>query len=275
MRMRSYLITFIIISYCSIVYGQRQNILSRSEIGVIAGGMYYIGDLNPYQHFELTQPAGGLFYKFNINGRLAFRIVGAYGSVKADDQLSKDPTLKNRNLNFNSTIKEIGLGMEFNYFPFQIGNKNYRGTGYMFAEIAYLQTDPSTNYDGQIYQLRTLGTEGQNTSLNSEKYYSQNQLTLPIGIGFKYPLGRNFCIGTEYGIRYLFTDYLDDVGSDRYVDAGKLAVESSKLAAKLSNRSLDQNLYGLRGNSSTRDWYFFFGLTLSMNLGNPDECFKH
>ena len=179
LRMRFYIITFLIISFCSIVYGQRQNILSRSEIGVIAGGMYYIGDLNPYQHFELTQPAGGLFYKFNINGRLAFRIVGAYGAVKADDQLSKDPTLKNRNLNFSSTIKEIGLGMEFNYFPFQIGNKNYRGTGYMFAEIAYLQTDPSTNYEGQTYLLRTLGSEGQNTSLNSYVHHtasSQNEI---------------------------------------------------------------------------------------------------
>lgn len=268
-------IAILFLLFTTLSFGQRQNILSRSEIGIIAGGMYYIGDLNTFQHFQLTQPAGGLFYKFNINGRLAFRVVGAYGSVQANDNLAKDVTQKNRNLNFTTTIKEIGLGMEFNYFPFQIGNKHYRGTGYMFAEIAYFQMDPSTIYDGQTYLLRTLGTEGQNTSLNSQNYYSQNQLTLPIGIGFKYPLGRNFCIGTEYGIRYLFTDYLDDVGNDRYVDAGKLAVESSKLAAKLSNRSLDQNPYGLRGNSSTRDWYFFFGLTLSMNLGNPDECFRH
>ena len=270
-----YVFAIVFLLVTTLTFSQRQNTLSRSEIGIIAGGMYYIGDLNPFQHFQLTQPAGGLFYKFNINGRLAFRVVGAYGSVQANDGLSKDATLKNRNLNFTSTIKEIGLGMEFNYFPFHIGNKNYRGTGYMFAEIAYFQMDPSTTYEGQTYQLRTLGTEGQNTTLNSQKYYSQNQLALPIGIGFKYPFARNFCIGAEYGVRYLFTDYLDDVGSDRYVDAGKLAVESSQLAAKLSNRSLDQNTYGLRGSSSTRDWYFFFGLTLSMNLGNPDECFKH
>jgi hypothetical protein len=268
-------IAILFLLFTTLSFSQRQNVLSRSELGIIAGGMYYIGDLNSFQHFQLTQPAGGIFYKFNINGRLAFRIEGAYGSVKADDQLSKDATLKNRNLNFTTTIKEIGLGMEFNYFPFQIGNKHYRGTGYIFAEIAYFQMDPSTTYEGQTYQLRTLGTEGQNTSLNSQKYYSQNQLALPIGIGFKYPIAKRLCIGTEYGIRYLFTDYLDDVASDRYVDAGKLAVESSKLAAKLSNRSLDQNPYGMRGSSSTRDWYFFFGLTLSMNLGNPDECFRH
>lgn len=268
-----YIFLFLIIT--SVTLGQRQNTLSRSEVGIIGGGMYYIGDLNPYQHFQLTQPAGGLFYKFNINGRLAVRVTGAYGSVQADDKLSTDATLKNRNLNFISTIKEIGLGMEFNYFPFQIGNKNYRGTGYMFAEIAYFQMDPTTTFEGQTYQLRTLGTEGQNTSLNSEKYYTQNQLAIPIGIGFKYPFARRFCIGAEYGIRYIFTDYLDDIGSDRYVDPAKLGVESSQLAAKLSNRSLDQNPYGMRGSSSTRDWYFLFGLTLSMNLGNPDECFKH
>jgi hypothetical protein len=270
-----YLISFLLLIISSIVHGQRQNILSRSEIGFIAGGMYYIGDLNSYQHLQFSQPAGCLFYKFNINGRLAFRIEGAYGSVQADDKLSDESTIKNRNLNFSSTIKELGLGIEFNYFPFQIGNKNYRGTGYMFAEIAYFQMDPTTSFDGQTYQLRTLGTEGQNTSINSENYYSENQLSIPIGIGFKYPIAKRFCIGAEYGIRYLFTDYLDDVGIDRYVDAGKVAIESSQIAAKLSNRSLDQNQFGLRGNSSTRDWYFLFGLTLSMNLGNPDECFKH
>ena len=266
---------FLIIIWSSITFGQRQNILSRSELGIIAGGMYYIGDLNAYQHFQLTQPAGGIFYKFNINGRLAFRIKGAYGSIQADDKLSAETTVKNRNLNFSSTIRELGLGMEFNYFPFQIGNKNYRGTGYMFAEIAFFQMEPTTTFEGQAYQLRTLGTEGQNTSLNTLNYYSQNQLAIPIGIGFKYPIARRMCIGVEYGIRYLFTDYLDDVGSDRYVDAGILAVESSKITSKLSNRTLDQNPYGIRGNAGTRDWYFFFGLTLSMNLGNPDECFRH
>ena len=33
-------------------YSQRNNFLSRSEIGVMGGGTYYIGDLNPIQHFN-------------------------------------------------------------------------------------------------------------------------------------------------------------------------------------------------------------------------------
>lgn len=45
----------------------------QHEIGVFLGGAYYIGDLNPSAHFKLTQPAGGLFYRFTPNYRYAFR----------------------------------------------------------------------------------------------------------------------------------------------------------------------------------------------------------
>ncbi len=257
-------------------YAQRQNNLSRSEVGVLVGGSYYIGDLNQFQHFKYAKPAAGIFYRFNINSRVASRTFVMYGSVSGNDnQNTYAEVYKNRNLSFATDIFEVGTGLEFNYFPFQIGHSKYRGTGYLFAEIAYFQMNPTTNYNGETIELRTIGTEGQNTPLNSNGYYSKNQLAIPIGIGFKYPFGKSFCIGMEYGIRKIFTDYLDDVGNNRYVDPVKLKEYSSPLTYALANRSLDGSQYGPRGNNSTSDWYFMFGITLSMKLGNPDECFKH
>ena len=79
----------------------------------------------------------------------------------------------------------------------------------------------------------------------------------------------------EYGVRKTFTDYLDDVGSDRFVDKVKLAEYASPLTVALSNRNLDGSAYGPRGNSQTNDWYFIYGFTFTIRLGNPDECFKH
>ncbi len=271
-------VTILFLLIYSMSFGQRQNNLSRSEVGILGGGSYYIGDLNQMQHFVHSSPAGGLFYRFNINSRLASRTFILFGSVFADDAQSPRTyggVYKNRNLSFSSDILEVGTGLEFNYFPFQIGHKNYRGTGYLFAEIAYFQMNPTTNFKGEKIELRTIGTEGQNTPLNAKGYYSKNQISIPLGIGFKYPFTKSFCIGMEYGIRKTFTDYLDDVSANRYVDATKLQEYSSPLTVALSNRSFDQSPYGPRGNSKTKDWYFIFGITLSMKLGNPDECFKH
>ena len=45
----------------------------QHEVGVLIGGAYYIGDLNPSKHFNLTQPAFGVFYRFTPNYRYAFR----------------------------------------------------------------------------------------------------------------------------------------------------------------------------------------------------------
>ena len=41
--------------------------------------------------------------------------------------------------------------------------------------------------------------------------YSNTQFSLPIGLGVKYDLTNNLNIGFEYGIRLVWTDYLDGV----------------------------------------------------------------
>ena len=261
-----------------IFFSQRQNNLSKSELGIFTGGSYYIGDLNPLQHFKNSHIDYGIIAKYNINTIFALRGLFMMGNVSANDAQSPSQynnVYQNRNLSFNSSITEIGAGIEFNYFPFQLGNKTYRGSGYLFAEVAYFQINPTTTYLGEKVELRTLGTEGQGTPMNTNEYYSKNQLALPFGIGFKYPFGKIFCIGMEYGVRKTFTDYLDDVSSDRFVDKAQLKEVASPLTVALSNRNINGSAYGPRGNSQTKDWYFIYGITFTIRLGNPDECFKH
>ena len=271
------ILLFALLLPCTIL-SQRQNNLSKSELGAFFGASYYIGDLNQLEHFNDSQFAYGIIAKYNINPRVAIRGTLILGAVSANDAQSPSKyhgVYTNRNLSFSSSITEIGGGIEFNYFPFQIGNKTYRGSGYLFAEVAYFQMNPTTNYQGETIELRTLGTEGQGTNLSTSGYYSKNQLSIPFGIGFKYPFGNLFCIGMEYGVRKTFTDYLDDVGSDRFIDKSQLNEVASPLTLNLSNRNIDGSAYGPRGNSQTKDWYFVYGITLTIRLGNPDECFKH
>jgi hypothetical protein len=271
MRMR--LLLFCCILFPAVSIGQYANFKSRSEIGLMIGGANYIGDLNPFKPYYNIQPAVGLIYRYMIHPRLSFRANATAGWVGASDADAENPLLVNRNLSFRSYIMEVGAGVEFNYFPFQLGHSKYKGTAYLLAELAVFRMNPQMNIDGEWYDLRPLGTEGQGSSLNSKAPYSLTQVSVPLGIGCKLSLGRKASLSFEYGIRKTFTDYIDDVGSDAYVDPVQLGAENGPLAAYVSNRSLNGSRYGKRGTSATKDWYSFFGMMVAFRIGSPNKCF--
>ncbi len=243
---------------------------SRSELGVMVGTSYYIGDLNQFRHFRDAKLGGGLFYRYNVNARVAIRGTFNYLRVEADDADARIELYQERNLNFKSTIWELGSGVEFNYFPFRIGDDRFKGTGYLFAGLAAFRMNPMTEYNGDDVALQELGTEGQGTSLSQKSKYSLIQMAVPFGFGGRISLGEIGSLGVEFGVRKTFTDYLDDVGAGTYVDPDALAAENGPLAAELSNRS--GNRFGKRGNDSTKDWYFFTGATLTFKIGRQITC---
>lgn len=258
----------------SSIWAQRahsRNGWGRSELGVMGGVSYYVGDLNQ-KHFNNSNLAGQLFYRYNIHSRLAFRANFTYGFIEGYDSESNRDIFVNRNLSFQTDIYELGSGVEFTYFPFEIGNKRYRGTAYLLAELALARINPKTDYNGELLELQPLGTEGQGTSLSDRPKYSRTQLTVPLAVGARLSLGENIALNGEYGLRFMFSDYLDDVHSYRYVDQATLTSESGPLSAALSNRTLDQSRFGQRGNPVSRDWYFFVGIGLSFRLGGNGPC---
>lgn len=269
-HVRIVFLLFLMISGLSI--SQSQNNRSKSELGVLLGGTYYIGDLNQFRHFYGTQPAAGLIYRYNYHTRLSFRGNFTYGELRADDADAKSDLNVNRNLNFRTTIFELAGGLEFTYMPFYLGSKRNKGTAYILAEIGLFRMNPKTEYNGDLIELQPLGTEGQGSDLSSRRNYSLTQLCVPLGVGVKFALGTKAAVSFEYGIRKTFTDYIDDVGSGTYVDQLLLSEANGPLAAELSNRSLDGSRYGKRGNASTKDWYTFFGAMITFRLGAPNRC---
>jgi hypothetical protein len=237
----------------------------------MVGSTTYLGDLNQFIPYKRAHLAGGLVYRYNVNPRMSVRANLIYGRVSADDAESTEEIYRNRNLSFYSDIYELGAGVEFNYFPFQLGHDRYKGTAYILAEIGVFRMNPKTTYYGNEIELRPLGTEGQGTSLNSKKHYSLTQVCIPLGVGAKLSISEYVGFSFEIGIRKTFTDYIDDVGANSYVDPEQLALESGPIAADLSNQSGDR--YGKRGNASTKDWYIFAGGMLTFRLGKPSNCF--
>ena len=256
-----------------VLQAQRETKKSRSEIGLLYGGMYYLGDLNQTGHFKGFEPAAGAMYRFNVHSRMALRGNIIVGSYTASDVNSSFDIHRNRNLSVKSSLYEVAGGLEFNYWPYQIGHKKYKATAYFLVEMGAFYFNPTTEYNNETVELQPLGTEGQGTTLNNKAKYSRISFTMPVGLGARISLGKRFCLNVEYGIRKTFTDFMDDVSADYYVNQNDLALQSGNLSATLSNRSLDQSRNGRRGNSSTKDWYSFAGAMLTFKIGKPHLCF--
>ncbi|MFN5416508.1 MAG: DUF6089 family protein [Flavobacteriia bacterium] len=270
--MRKYLVILFFCLSNIFCFSQHPNFRSRSDLGVFVGGMYYIGDLNQLKHFQNTNLAYGGIFRYNINSRIALRANVNYGNIEANDAEATNALLINRNLSFTTDIYEFASGIEFNYLRYQTGHPEFRFTPYFFVELGLFRINPKTKYNDDFIELRTLGTEGQGTELNSKDFYNRTQFCLPLGVGMKMSLAKNISFNIEFGVRKTFTDYIDDVGSNRFADRNAIAEANGPLVAELSNRSLDGSANGMRGNSATKDWYFVFGGILTYRLGPADKC---
>lgn len=253
-----------------------QGFKSAAEVGVFAGGSYYLGDLNTNRHFVDSKMALGLIFRYNLTTRYSMRFNATYGQIQGYDSDSKNSFQVNRNLSFNSKLLELAFGMEIDMFKYRITDMKYPISPYFFYQFAYTRFNPKTNYNGNEVPLQPLGTEGQGTGLAGTKKnrYSLNQFTVPLGIGLKFNFCPRVAMSIEYGIRKTFTDYLDDV-SGKYIDGDYLRAANGPLAADLANRSIVS--YGSvtgsnRGNSKAKDWYSFYGIMITVKPFKKDIC---
>lgn len=247
----------------------RKRNFRQHEVGVFLGGSYYLGDLNPTKHFNLTQPAAGVFYRFSPNYRYAFKGGFNFGTIMGDDSQSDNADQLQRNINFKSQIYEFNVMAEFNFLEYRITNDKFKFTTYLFLGLDVFTFKPRANLGNFWYDLQPLKTEGQ------DKPYSLTQVGIPFGIGAKINVSKKVGIGLEWGPRKTFTDYLDDV-SGKYTDA----TFPNSTAQKLSDPSKNagNNIDKQRGNPNTKDWYIFFGISLNFKLtpGNtPCHSYDH
>lgn len=260
--MRRILLTLLFV--CAILFANAQ----RSQVGLVGGVTYYMGDLNPAKQFYMVKPAGGLFYRYNFNSRMAIRGSVIYGGIKGDDAKSSDTFRLHRNLSFQSMLLEFSGVFEFNFFRYVPGSPDYPITPYVFGGASLFRFNPKADLNGSTYALQPLGTEGQGTTAYPDrKKYSLVNPALVFGIGLKWNVYRSFTMGLEWGMRYTFTDYLDDV-SKSYPSLTAIAAENGPAAAALSDRSVDAgtNEGRQRGNSTNKDWFSFAGLSLTFTI---------
>lgn len=260
-----------ICSFVLLILTLTQGYSQGSELALFLGASTYKGELK-HELFttEYIHPAIGFQFRKNFSRHWAGNLNIFYGGISAADSTSDDPFQTERNLSFKSTVLEVGGRIEFNFFPYYIGNEDWPFTPFLFIGVAGYRFNPMAEIGDDEFELQPLGTEGQGTSgYPDRKKYKRTQIAMPYGGGFKFTLTRRIGVNLEVGVRKTYTDYLDDV-STTYADKAIL-LENGNLAVLLSDRSPGAGTRDYtgkqRGNSKDTDKYLFAGITFAFRLG--------
>lgn len=185
--MKNSILFIVFVSFSSIIFGQVY------EIGLSLGGTNYVGDIGRTNYIYPNQLAGNAFFKYNYNPRIALKGTFSYLPITGSDENADTDFRRNRGLNFSNTINELALGMEFNFYEYDISSEDKSWTPYILIELA------AFNYSY---------VKGQNTT-GDDLFDKKTSFAIPIGIGFKSKLAGNFAFAIETKFRYTFEDDLD------------------------------------------------------------------
>jgi len=182
-----------IILFLFLIFASITSKAQINEIGIFLGGANYIGDIGKENFIYPNNFAIGAFYKYNLNPRIAFKGTFTHANITANDSDSKNTARKIRGIQFDNTIKEFALGLEFNFFNYnQLSNYNYY-TPYIIVEAAVF------NYNVVSRELAP----------HQYAYTKKTGYALPFGLGYKTRLIENFALSFEVKARYTFTDDID------------------------------------------------------------------
>lgn len=271
---------------------------SSLEFGLIGGFSHYNGDLvKTAIEPRAMKPSFGIITRYSPQQRFTVRLSAQYGQIEGRDDWYEDRG-KTRNLSFESDLWDFTGAFEYNFNTLDRNSKSgvipYAYTGFSvfkFNPMSEFNYDPNgqmaayltpgvyaelADRDGEMVELQPLGTEGQETTeFNDRKRYALTQVAIPVGAGLKFKLSHNWIVGVDYGMRFTFTDYMDDV-SETYVDPQRLTAQYGPMSAAMADRSEvlhDELLNNQRGDPNDDDVYGIFGVTIMYRIyGNRPSC---
>jgi len=253
------------------------------EMGIFGGAVSYYGDLQENWFPDGGYRAGGgLSYKYFVHPNIGLRTSFNYASLWGADSTSNSPAIQRRNLDFQTNLLELAVGIEANLLP--VETDQYKVSPYVFAQMGLFYYNPYTlnDLDEKIF-LRPLSTEGQGLrQYPNRKPYSLVNVAFPLGAGVKFFVGKTVMISAEMGFRYTATDYLDDV-SQSYVNLDTLFAYKGQQSVELSFRTDEfadwdgnyPNEEFVRGDNKPNDWYWFGGIGVSIYFNSFGNNFRY
>jgi hypothetical protein len=229
------------------------------QVEIMPGVAVYRGDLSqgPFS-LKSVGPGVNLNVKYDFGDMVVLRGGIGWGMIRGDDKESKKDYIRGRNLSFKSMIAEMSLSAEINL----LDPEAYYAYPYLLTGFGIFRFNPyAYDKNNNKVNLQPLGTEGQGLPQYPGRHkYSLTQPFIPFGGGWKYNVKGKYAVSFEMAVRYLFTDYLDDV-STTYINPGILLNERGQTAVDMAFRQTPRPLEGeQRGNEKTKDFYIMSGV---------------
>lgn len=226
--MIKHIITITVLVFCSTIYAQ------INELGVTIGASNFIGDVGSTNYIAPKDMGYGFMYRWNRSPRHSWRASYHYMKLSGEDAKSDMGYRKLRDMKFSNTVHEASVGIEFNFFEFDLHNEWFAFTPYLYTGVAGIK------YDEKYF-------DQYKTAHKTEDKYA---LAIPLSVGAKAQINKRFVLSAEIGFRYTLTDNLDG-----------------------NNPSSSQYKNYQFGNTNSNDWYMFSGITLTYTFGkNPCYC---
>ena len=191
------------------------------EIGTSLAATTYRGDLSPSIRLKNTRPGGSIFLNHIINKGIQISHQVGFWNISGNDNYYFNSFQQQRGQHFSRSLIEISSQIEYHFIDYLVERPYRKVTPYFIAGI------------GVFYMMGDLSS--------SKKVY-RIQPVIPLGVGLKYPLTRQWNVGWYIIAKKTFTDYLDNTGY-------------SSQDPKLANGSLTGS-----------DWYFVTGFSVGYTL---------
>ncbi|MBK6938329.1 MAG: hypothetical protein IPH18_16820 [Chitinophagaceae bacterium] len=297
-----------VILLCSIflftLHSKSQSITSgdgKFEVGLGLGSMFFLGDLGGSAgvgktfikdlDLPLTKLNKGIYINYYPVEWASLRIAGNLGYVEGDDAQAPDKggaemDRRERGLNFRSKISEAYIAAELypTWFFEKYDGLKGKLRPYVLGGVGIYHFNPEAkDVDGSWVKLAPLRLEGQGfPQYPDSKPYKLTQANVLMGFGFKYYVKERMYIGLEILHRKLFTDYVDDVSHDYYVDPihfdQNLPAADAVVARRLYYRgyytfpaSMPYPEFAERGDPKQNDAYFSTIFRLGWRINNDER----
>ena len=203
------------------------------EVGVFLGGSNFIGDVGKTNYVSPNELAFGILYKWNKSPRHSYRFSYMQSTVSGNDLDSEVPGRYQRGYKFKNEIKEFSMGLEFDFFDFNLHDGKKKITPYVCLGVSYFAYDELFVVNGE-----------------TKKDYGAGAFGIPIIVGVKSNIADHWVLGIEVGVRYTYTDNIDG---------------SNPKNPNLQTLEFE--------NVNSNDWYVFSGITMTYTFGNkPCYC---
>lgn len=184
--MKKALLTFIILLSMPLAHAQIH------EVGFGLGGTNYVGDIGSSQFINPTNLGYNVFYRWNKSPRHSYRVSFSQQKLTGNDADASSESRKARGLRFDNTIQQLSLGLEFNFFEFDLHQENFAMTPYLYAGVSGIR------YNDLYFR-------GSRLTKGDKKYTA----AIPFAAGMKIRVNPQININAEVTATYSFTNNLD------------------------------------------------------------------